>query len=104
MEATAAEELAQGRVRRLPQTEWILPYGGFSGMVMRSRTSPGPDGLSCTAWLRTPRAVLLTYAVYLRWLSQGVLPAGFNWAFRWLPKREDAALAAGDTRSLSVAN
>lgn len=57
VEDEAARRLARGRVPQLPPAECILQYADFQAMVMRSNTtSPGPDGISYTAWRQTPVA------------------------------------------------
>lgn len=84
-----------------------MQLSDFEAMIMRSKTtSPGPDGVSYTAWRQVPvQARRAPFLVYCRWLERGEVPAEFNWAFlALLPKVDEAALAAGDTRPLSLAN
>lgn len=107
----AAASLAPGRVPQIPDSpeyEWTLSYEDFAAMARRAHTtSPGPDGLSYTAWKCAPAAVLrVLYGVYRRWMSKGELPPEFNcWAFlALLPKKDSAALQASETRPLSLAN
>eukprot|EP00973_Karenia_brevis_P051047 7089614-Karenia_brevis.AAC.1 len=92
--------------RRFPTVTWILCFSNFCALFGNLRkSSAGPDGIPYAAWIATEYCLHAVYQCYLAWIQHGDLPVDFNIAYLWLlPKTDDDAMRAQNTRPLSGAN
>ena len=106
-------ELLQPCTTHVPEVDWVIDFDSFCTIAANARdSSPGPDGVPCSAWRCAGEDVIdAICAAHVAWVQGSPLPYDFNVSVTvFLAKGEEPLDAvglsrrAGGTRPLTLSN